>query len=332
MNLLNEKGITLPVLPTTTVGSFPKPDYITSARAKFFKGEITTEEMAALERKATEFWIKTQEELEIDILVDGEMYRGDMVAYFADNIKGFAISGFVRSYGNRFYKKPIIVDEIRWEKPVTVEWWKYTQSLTKKPVKGMLTGPYTVMDWSFNEYYPDRKSACLALAREIRKEVEALIEAGAVIIQIDEPAISVRPEELEFAREALDVVTKGLKAYFITHICYGRFDAIYPAMLNLPVDNLDLEMSNSELGLLDHVKKHPFTKDISYGVLDVHTHKVETKEEVKKRIKSGMEVIDLSHIWIGPDCGLKTRTVEESIDKLKVMMEAVKEVREEIKK
>ena len=128
---------------------------------------------------------------------------------------------------------------------MTVGWWKKTQAMTRRPVKGMLTGAYTIMDWSFNEYYPGRQAAAVALAREIRKEVEALVEAGAKIIQVDEPAISVRPEELPVAIEAMHLVTDGLPAYFITHICYGAFEFIYPEMLQLPVDNFDLEMSNS---------------------------------------------------------------------------------------
>src|SRR5437867_65654 len=221
-----------------------------------FRSLISRENLEAAERRATEFWIKTQDELGVDVLVDGEMYRGDMVAYFAEHMDGFEEGGLVRSYGNRYYHKPIIVGEIRWKKPITAEWWKYTQSLTKRPVKGMLTGPYTVMDWSFNEYYPDRRAVCLALAKEIRKEVAALIQAGAKIIQIDEPASSVRPEELPLIVDSMRVVTEGQPAYFISHLCYGAFETIYPGMLDLAVDNLDLEMSNSGLDMLALFKKH----------------------------------------------------------------------------
>ena len=191
----------------------------------------------------------------------------------------------------------------------------------------MLTGPYTVMDWSFNEYYPDRRATCLALAREIRKEVEALIEAGARIIQIDEPARSVRPSELGLAREAMQIVTEGLPAYFISHACYGAFEKIYPDMLALPVDNFDLEMSNSNLDLLEHFKRVPFTKDLSFGVVDVHSHVIEDVETVLARIRQGLEVVPTEALWIDPDCGLKTRTVEEAIAKLRVIVAAVTRVR-----
>jgi len=324
---LGQLGIDLPLLPTTSVGSFPKPDYLVKARADFAKKKITREELAQDERRATEFWIRKQEELGVDVLVDGEMYRGDMVAYFAEHLDGFQEGGLVRSYGNRYYHKPIIAGEVRWKKPITVAWWKFAQGLTSKPVKGMLTGPYTVMDWSFVESYSDRRTACLALAREIRKEVEALIEAGAKIIQIDEPATSVRPEELLLAIEAMHVVTDSLPAYFITHICYGAFENIYPGMLDLPVDNFDLEMSNSGLDMLELFKKHRYTKDISVGVMDVHTHVIEDPRVVEQRLRQALEVLPKEALWVDPDCGLKTRTVDEAIAKMQALVSAAKALR-----
>jgi 5-methyltetrahydropteroyltriglutamate--homocysteine methyltransferase len=325
---LQRLGLTLPLLPTTSVGSFPKPDYLLEARAKYARKEVSRQALEALEKRATEFWIRQQEEIGIDILVDGEQYRGDMVAYFADMMPGFQMGGLVRSYGNRYYHKPIIAGKIAWPGPITVEWWKFAQGLTDRPIKGMLTGPYTIMDWSFNDHYPDRKSACFALARGIRKEVEALVEAGAKIVQIDEPALSVRPEELTFAVEAMQLVTEGIPAYFITHICYGAFEFIYPKMLKLPVENFDLEMSNSGLDLISLFKKHPFTKDLSFGVVDVHSHVVETPAVVKDRIEKALQVIPTEGLWIDPDCGLKTRTVEEAQGKLRSIVTAIKEVRQ----
>jgi len=324
---LHQLGIELPLLPTTSVGSFPKPDYLMKARADFAKKKITRSELEQAERRATEFWIRKQEELGVDVLVDGEMYRGDMVAYFAEHMQGFQQGGLVRSYGNRYYHKPIISGEVRWKGPITVDWWKFAQGLTTRPVKGMLTGAYTVMDWSFIESYPDRRSACLALAKEIRKEVEALIEAGARIIQIDEPATSVRPEELPTAIEAMHVTTDGLPAYFITHICYGAFEQIYPGMLDFPVDNLDLEMSNSGLDLLALFRKHRYTKDISFGIVDVHTHEVEAEPVVEERLRQALETLPKDAVWVDPDCGLKTRSVEEAIAKMQSVVTAAKALR-----
>ena len=324
---LHQLGIELPLLPTTSVGSFPKPDYLMKARADYAQKKITRSELEQAERRATEFWIRKQEELGVDVLVDGEMYRGDMVAYFAEHMEGFQRGGLVRSYGNRYYHKPIISGEVRWKVPITVDWWKFAQGLTSRPVKGMLTGAYTVMDWSFIESYPDRRSACLALAKEIRKEVEALIEAGARIIQIDEPATSVRPEELPAAIEAMHVTTDGLPAYFITHICYGAFEQIYPGMLDFPVDNLDLEMSNSGLDLLALFRKHRYTKDISFGIVDVHTHEVEAEPVVEERLRQALETLPKEAVWVDPDCGLKTRTVEEAIAKMQSVVTAARALR-----
>ena len=329
---LESLGLDLPLLPTTTVGSFPKPKEVMEARQKLLAGKLTKKDLRPLEEETTRFWIKTQEEIGIDVLVDGEMYRGDMATYFAENIDGFKISGLVRSYGNRYYRKPIISDKTKWRGPITVDMWKFAQSLTKKPVKGMLTGPYTMMDWSFNEHYPNRREACLDMAHALHEEVKALADAGAKIIQVDEPALSARSEELsDFIIEAMNIATKSVNAYFITHSCYGAFEFIYPDMLKLPVDNFDLEMSNSELDLVEIFKKHPFTKDISFGVVDVHSHVIEDVETVKKRIQRALEVLKPEQLWIDPDCGLKTRTTEEAITKLKVLVKATKEIRARLK-
>jgi len=327
---LQDLGVQLPLLPTTTVGSFPKPPELMKARADFAKGNISAAALKKEEEKATAFWMDTQEELGLDVLVDGEQYRGDMVAYFAESMPGFEIGDMVRSYGNRYYHKPIIAGEVRWPGPITVDWWKFAQRCTSKPVKGMLTGPYTVMDWSFNEFYTDRRAACLALAREIRKEVEALLEAGAKMIQIDEPATSVRPEELPLVVEAMHQVTDGLPAYFLTHICYGAFRQIYPSMLDIPVENFDLEMANNQLSLLELFREHRFAKDISFGVVDVHSHAIEDLKTVQKRLQQALEVLDPEQVWVDPDCGLKTRTVAEAIGKMRVVVEAARQVREQI--
>jgi 5-methyltetrahydropteroyltriglutamate--homocysteine methyltransferase len=324
---LEKLGLKLPLFPVTSVGSFPKTDAVVEARTEFRRGKISAEKLEEIERQATAFWIAKQEELGIDVLVDGEQYRGDMVAYFAEQLPGFTQGGLVRSYGNRYYHKPIITGEVKWTGPLTVDWWRYAQSLTKKPVKGMLTGPYTIMDWSFNEHYADRKAACMALAGVIRSEVEALIGAGCKIVQVDEPALSVRPEELPVAIEAMHRVTDGLEAYFITHACYGAFEHIYPGMLDLPVDNFDLEMSNSDLDLLELFRRHRFTKDISFGVVDVHSHVLEDPAAVRQRVEQALTILPKEQVWVDPDCGLKTRTVQEAIDKLRVCVDAAKAFR-----
>ena len=318
------------MLLTTSVGSFPKPPYLQEARDRFYRGGISAEELNRLERQATKEVIRKQEEVGLDILVDGEMYRGDMVTYFAEKLEGFAISGLVRSYGNRYYRKPIAVGKIGRKSPMTVEWFRFAQGLTPKPVKGMLTGPYTIMDWSFDEHYPSRRDFALALAEIVNQEARDLEAAGAKYIQIDEPAVSTRLEEIDLAIETMKIATRGLKAKTITHICYGDFERIYPKMLELAVDQIDLELANRNFELLDLFKKHPFTKEIGLGVLDVHSHTVEDKEKVKAGIEKALTILPPERIFVDPDCGLKTRTQEEAFAKLKVMVAARNEVRQRL--
>jgi 5-methyltetrahydropteroyltriglutamate--homocysteine methyltransferase len=319
------------MLLTTSVGSLPKPEYLTKARSQARKGELDPKSLRALEEQATREWIKIQEDLGIDILVDGEQYRGDMAAYFAEHLTGFvAESELVRSYDNRYYRKPIIIGKIARPKPITVEWWRFAQRLTTQPVKGMVTGPYTIMDWSFNEHYPSRRATTLALARAIREEVKDLEEAGAQYIQIDEPAISTRPEEMDLAIEALGIVTKGLRAKTITHICYGDFERIGPKLAKLPIDQVDLEFANRGMELLDVLKGLRFRKEVGVGVVDVHTRRIESRDEVVANLRKALEVFSPEQIYVDPDCGLKTRTPEEATAKLRVVVEATRQVREEL--
>ena len=317
-------------LLTTTVGSFPKAPSLQKARTAFAQKKLSAQELDVLERQATKEWIDFQEEIGLDILVDGEQYRGDMATYFAELMDGFTISGLVRSYGNRYYRKPIAVGSVARRSPMTVEMWTYAQSLTDKPVKGMLTGPYTMADWSFNEYYPTREAFIMDLAHAVHEEALDLERAGAKYIQIDEPALSTRPEEMEIGSKALGIVTEGLSAVTITHICYGDFAKVFDPLIHLPVNQLDLEMTNSQYALLDLFTGQPFEKSVGYGVLDVHNHRTETVEEVKAGIRKGLEVFRPDQIYVTPDCGLKTRTVDEAKDKLRAMMQATKELRQEL--
>jgi 5-methyltetrahydropteroyltriglutamate--homocysteine methyltransferase len=319
-----------PGLWTTSVGSLPKPDYILQARAKRARREIETDELRQLERRATREWIEFQDSIDTDLIVDGEQYRGDMVAFFAEEMPGFEIGGLVRSYGNRYYRKPIATGAVGRDHPVTVEWWKYAQSLTERPVKGMLTGPYTICDWSFNEYYDNRRAFVLDLARAIRDEAVDLERAGARYIQIDEPAASTRMDELDLVIEAMRIVTEPLSAHTITHICYGDFHNAYPKMLDIPVDQIDLEFANSEYSLLDAFGEQPFDKYIGLGVVDVHSHMIEPVEEIADGIRRALRYLPANRVFIDPDCGLKTRTVGEAKKLLGHIKEAVDVVRSEL--
>jgi 5-methyltetrahydropteroyltriglutamate--homocysteine methyltransferase len=259
------------------------------------------------------------------------MERGDMVAYFAERRPSMAIGGLVRSYGNRYYHKPVITGKLRWEEPMTLEMWKYAQSLTDKPVKGMITGPYTMVEWSFNDYYDDRREMILDMAQVVRQEVLTLDKAGARYIQIDEPAIHTRPEEdLEIAIEAVNAATEGASATILSHVCYGDVEKIYPDMLRLAVDEFDLALKNTDFTLLDLFRDHSFTKELGAGVIDVHTHVVESVDEVKEGIRRVLEIFSPDKVYVIPDCGLKTRTWDEAADKLRVMVQATREIKQEI--
>jgi 5-methyltetrahydropteroyltriglutamate--homocysteine methyltransferase len=318
-------------LLTTTVGSFPKPEYLAGARNQFSLGKIGRQELASLERQATEEVIRLQEEVGLDVLVHGEMERGDMVAYFAELLsESMAIGGLVRSYGNRYYRKPIIIGKLHWQGPMTPEMWRYAQGLTDKPVKGVLTGPYTMVEWSFDEHYESRREAVLDMAAVMHQEAVELEEAGARYIQVDEPAASTRPEEMELVAQGLAVVTDGLKAKTITHICYGDFASVFEQIARLPVDQLDIETANSDYDLLELFRRHRFDKEVAMGVVDVHNRRVETVEEVKEGIRRGLEVLPPQRLYIDPDCGLKTRTWDEAVAKLRVMVQGVREVRREL--
>jgi 5-methyltetrahydropteroyltriglutamate--homocysteine methyltransferase len=276
--------------------------------------------------------LRLQEELGLDLLVDGEMDRGDMTTFFAERLEGMEISGLVRSYGNRYYRKPIIVSEVRRTAPMTVERWRFAQKATDKPVKAVLTGPYTLMDWSFDEHYRSRESCCMALAEVVREEASDLAAAGARDIQIDEPAISVRPEELPLAARALEQVTAGLRKRVRTwtHVCYGRFEPVIEQLLELPVDGLLLELANSEFDMLGYLDRLPEGKLLGAGVVDVHSDRVESPQQVRQRIEKVLETVPPERLWIVPDCGLKTRTAEQTRGKLESMVEAARAVGESL--
>jgi 5-methyltetrahydropteroyltriglutamate--homocysteine methyltransferase len=314
-------------LLTTAVGSFGKPGYLQAARRANVAGKITDAQLDEVTRRATQDVIELQDRLGLDVLVHGEMERGDMVSYFADRLPGMYSGGLVRSYGNRYYHKPVIFGPLQWLQPVTVDDWRYAQSLTAKPVKGMLTGPYTLVEWSFDDYYADRRAAVLAMADVVRQEALALERAGARYIQIDEPACSTRAADLPLVCEAMGIVTDGLSARTITHICYGDFVSAYDELARMPVDQIDIELANRDYDLLELLESKPLPQEIGLGVIDVHTHEVESPASIVRGIEQALRILPPEKIYVDPDCGLKTRTWEECEAKLRVMVEAVQYVK-----
>lgn len=324
----------LPLLPTTSVGSFPKPSYVTGAKGRLDDSS----------RRATREFIERQEALGIDVLVDGEFYRGDMATDYYRAL-GFPVADWTRSYDNRFWRKGIVDKPLRRTDPIQLEQFKYAQSLTEKPVKAILTGPTTLANWGFNSHYKTREELVLSWADIVREEALALAKAGARCIQVDEPAVAERYWETDLFRDGLRRVTEGLGVYTITHVCYGEFPLVYPNMPSLPVDQIDIELSSElDLGLersklLRMMKEDPLTKykDVAPGVIDVRPGVgVEDVETVVRRINTALEVLAptdeaLRRIWIDPDCGFRTtKSPTIAYEKMEVMMEAVKQVRERL--
>jgi len=320
-------------LPTTVVGSYPKFEVAKEALRRYRKGDIGEEELDKAIMEATKLVVKDYLNAGIDIISDGEQRREDMAVFFAERLEGFRISGWVRVFDNIYFRKPVVIGEVKFKRPITVKDWKYALAFSKgRPVKGIITGPYTMADWSFNEYYKEREELVIDLARALHEEVKELERAGAKYIQVDEPALSTHRErqDMELAREALREVFKGINAKRIIHICYGKLERLFPDLLEFPVDQVDLEMKNSGYRLLPVLKEYSFDKELGLGVVDVHTLRVESVEEVVRGIKMALEVIGPEKIYVDPDCGLKLLPREIALSKLKVMVEAVRKVRKEL--
>lgn len=324
---LLDLGLELPMLPTTSVGSLPKPESLCQAEAARAGGHASDDDLYAARQSARHRWIRMQQEIGLDVLVDGEQDRDDLVTAVALGLDGVHLGGLVRAYGNTYHRKPVIDGLLGWKEPITIGYWRAAQDLTEKPVKAVLPGPYTLVDWCYDQHYADRRSAVLAAAHALRQEAEALVEAGVRILQIDEPALPARPREIPAAAEAVGRITRDLPAYTICHLCGGRFAEIYPAILEIPVDQLSLETSGPSSATLDHFHRHPFRLDLGLGVLDVREPRVETADEVTAKLRDALSLLPMDRIWVQPDCGLKARTVDEAVAKLRAMVEGVAETR-----
>ena len=268
--------------------------------------------------------LRLQEELGLDILVDGQMDRGDAVGFFAEHLEGMEPAGLVRCFGNRYYRKPRIVGELSRPGPLTVDRFKLARSLTERPLLAVLTGPYTLMDWSFDEHYPSRADACRALAEVIREEAQDLLAAGAAEILIDEPAISVRPAEMELVHEGLARVAGSLrgKARVWTHICYGDLAPVLEAVFALPVDGIILEQANSGFPLLDALGDLPRDKMLGLGVIDVHSTRTEPADEIRERVARLLDAVPEDRLCLTPDDGMRTLTADQARSKLEQMVAA----------
>jgi len=339
---IQQRKLGLPRFPTTTIGSFPQTRDIRQTRLQFRKGELTEPQYNARIREEVRRCIVEQEALGLDVLVHGEAERNDMVEYFGEQLDGYTFSqfGWVQSYGSRCVKPPILFGDISRPKAMTVEWIRYAQSLTKKPLKGMLTGPVTILNWSFVRDDQPRRETCLQLALAIREEVLDLEASGARIIQIDEAALReglpLRQADwknyLDWAIESFRISANGVRdeTQIHTHMCYSEFNDIIEAIARMDADVITIETSRSNMELLDAFRGFHYPNDIGPGVYDIHSPNIPDSEQIRSLMIKAAERIPAERLWVNPDCGLKTRQWEEVRPALKGMVAAARELRETI--
>ena len=337
-----QKALNLPSFPTTTIGSFPQTAEVRQARAKFKKGELKTQEYDTFIRKAIAESIKLQEEIEMDVLVHGEFERNDMVEYFGEYLTGFTTTqnGWVQSYGTRCVKPPIIYGDVSRISEMTLEYTKYAQSLTKKLVKGMLTGPVTILQWSFVRDDQPRSETAKQIALAIRDEVSDLEKAGIKVIQIDEPAFreglplrnADKQNYLEWATFVFRLSASSVQdeTQIHTHMCYSEFNDIISNIADMDADVITIETSRSQMELLTAFEKFEYPNQIGPGVYDIHSPRIPSKEEIIKLLEKASRVLPKDNLWVNPDCGLKTRGWEEVKPSLVNMIQAAKELRKEV--
>jgi 5-methyltetrahydropteroyltriglutamate--homocysteine methyltransferase len=338
---LQREKLNLPLYPTTTIGSFPQTQEIRKARLAFKKGELDAGDYTARMQQEIEFAVKQQEALGLDVLVHGEAERNDMVEYFGEQLDGYAFSqfGWVQSYGSRCVKPPILFGDISRPKAMTVEWIKYAQSLTDKKMKGMLTGPVTILNWSFVRDDQPRSHSCYQLALAIREEVQDLERAGIDIIQIDEAALreglplrrSQWAEYLNWAVESFRISANGVadSTQIHTHMCYSEFNDIIEAIAHMDADVITIETSRSDMELLDVFDEFHYPNEIGPGVYDIHSPNIPSVEQMVKLMRLAAQRIPAERLWVNPDCGLKTRQWGEVIPALQNMVDAAKVLRED---
>jgi 5-methyltetrahydropteroyltriglutamate--homocysteine methyltransferase len=311
-------------LLTTTVGWFPKPVELRRARWRFTAGEIDEDVLRAAEVQASRAALQLQEQVGLDLWSDGQMERSDPATFFAERLEGLEVAGLVRCFGNRYYKKPRVVDAVRRTGALTVDTWRAAQAGAAKPVKAILTGPYTLMDWCFDEHYDSRESCCMAFAEALGEEAEALVAAGAREIEFDERAISSRPGEMGLASRALARVTGPLRGRARTwaHLGYGDLLPVLDQVFELPVDGLLLELVNSGCAVLPRLDRLPADKFLGAGVVEVHSNVVESEELVRGRVAELLRRVPPDRLWLMPDGGLRALDPQALLAKLRLVVRA----------
>jgi len=324
--------ILLPILPTSVIGSYPKPWWLRKVKRLWEMGKADNDDLMEAENDAVIAVVREQELAGIDIPSDGEQRREEMVEYFAERLGGFKFYGPVRVWGNNYFNKPAVVDKIVYKEPITLSEYLFLRKVsTRKIVKVTITGPYTIADWSFNEYYSTKEELVKELSSIINKELKMLADNGALFIQIDEPALTTHPDEVEWALELIDRTADNINAKIGLHVCYSNYRLLMPHLDNLRnISQLLLEFANRRFTDLDILKDFPL--EIGLGVIDVHSKRIESPEEVSLAIKKALNYIDADRIYINPDCGLKLMPREVARLKMENMVKGTMIVREELKK
>jgi 5-methyltetrahydropteroyltriglutamate--homocysteine methyltransferase len=315
---------------STVVGSYPKPKWLDRVRERYEDADDDFDDAnwAEATDDASRLITHEHERAGLDVVVDGEMRRNEMVEYFAERIEGYEFNGPVKVWGHNYFDKPSVVEEVAYDDSWLVEEFAFTDDVATRPVKVPITGPYTLASWSFNESYDDDRALALDLADLVNEEIGKLVEAGARYIQIDEPALATTPDDHAIVGDCLDRIVAGLPegVRIGLHVCYGDYSRIYPEILEFPIDEFDVELANGEYEQLEVFKEPAFDLDLALGVTDVHVAEVESVEAIEANIEKGLEIVPPDRLTVSPDCGVKLLPREVAYGKMANMVEATRAV------
>jgi len=319
---------------TTVVGSYPKPKWLNRMQDLYEEddGTVDEDDWQEAQDDAARLITEEHERSGLDVIVDGEMRRNEMVEFFADRIEGYEFNGPVKVWGHNTFDKPSVVEDVEYDESWLVDEYEFTADVADKPVKVPITGPYTLASWCFNEAYEDDAALANDLADLVNEEIEKLVDAGCRYIQIDEPALATTPDDHQIVGDALERIVDDIpeEVRIGLHVCYGDYFRIYPEILEFPVDEFDLELANGDYEQLDVFKDPEFTADLALGVTDVHVAEAESVEEIKENIKKGLEVVPPEQLVVSPDCGVKLLPRDVAYGKMENMVKAAREVEAEL--
>ncbi|AHC51177.1 methionine synthase [Sulfolobus acidocaldarius SUSAZ] len=319
------------ILPTTVIGSYPRPKWLRETIRLHRAGKVNQEDLEEAFNDAVVTVVRDHQEAGIDVPTDGEMRRDEMVEFFAERLSGFKFYGHVRVWGDHYYRKPSVTGKIKYNNPMLLDEVNFAKSVSyTQNLKVTITGPYTISEWSYNEYYKTQRDMAFDLAKVINQEIKNLVDIGIKVIQVDEPAIHTRKEDVEWAIDSINESIKGVNVKVVLHVCYGEYSYLEPHLDKLKVDQINLALKNYNYTPVKLFKK--WDREIGVGVIDVHNRKIESVEEVAEDLRKLLEYFKPEMIWVNPDCGLKLLPRKIALQKLINMVKGTLIVREELKK